>query len=394
MSDSTPLEHFSSDGITSAIDSGNFSCYDSRNKSPIYPMSDKDTNKSTQRKLEHLYVNAPPKPFRCNASPCDESFEELPSADNIHPYYRRPNVNDHYRNQLRTKADALFPDVTRDCSFQRSMYPQTQKYSEKPILNTSYGHNPSTGSSECGYRSHVVVSSPCNAPALPKKGIQWPHENNNSMHMMSQLEEMQVGANMCDKTVHTPERSDHASRPINQGSRDGRYTYTEGENDIPAGYSNKNDRAQILRENHARSSTRSLGNAASRGRPSSHYQTNESRERPARQLTRDDSFTVNMEKGYKHKAEQREASMKRLLEWKQRMLHSPLSRNHRKLIEVAPADSPPQRPPLPDGYHEQVLMDLVKHENAALRTINKSEVVEPSYWQPNQTSRINQVSLL
>lgn len=62
----------------------------------------------------------------------------------------------------------------------------------------------------------------------------------------------------------------------------------------------------------------------------------------------------------------REESMKRLLEWKQRMLQSPLSRKYPQRLQktqdqVNDLEAPP-RPPLPEEYHKHVLQELESHE--------------------------------
>ncbi|XP_067144252.1 uncharacterized protein [Centruroides vittatus] len=66
------------------------------------------------------------------------------------------------------------------------------------------------------------------------------------------------------------------------------------------------------------------------------------------------------------KSQLREESMKRLLEWKQRMLQSPLSRKYpQRLIKTQDQandlEAPP-RPPLPEEYHKHVLQELENHE--------------------------------
>ncbi|XP_023209855.1 uncharacterized protein LOC111612830 [Centruroides sculpturatus] len=66
------------------------------------------------------------------------------------------------------------------------------------------------------------------------------------------------------------------------------------------------------------------------------------------------------------KSQLREESMKRLLEWKQRMLQSPLSRKYpQRLIktqdQASDLEAPP-RPPLPEEYHKHVLQELENHE--------------------------------
>ncbi|XP_076369801.1 uncharacterized protein LOC143256443 isoform X8 [Tachypleus tridentatus] len=66
----------------------------------------------------------------------------------------------------------------------------------------------------------------------------------------------------------------------------------------------------------------------------------------------------------------REESMKKLLEWKERMLLSPLTKinNHEETKNIAPATSsgspgiPPPRPPLPEEYCHEVLQNLELHE--------------------------------
>ncbi|CAL4059867.1 unnamed protein product, partial [Meganyctiphanes norvegica] len=84
------------------------------------------------------------------------------------------------------------------------------------------------------------------------------------------------------------------------------------------------------------------------------------------------------------KVQQREESMKRLLEWKQRMLQSPLTRKTSPRPDHPTSAVPPSRTN-PEAYRQQVMNELVSQEARS-----KGSLQGPTYMQTGDTNKKSQ----